>query len=50
MLPALSGMLPDSIEEGIAIQLLTELRAVGKMPTAAGNMPALPSTRDACAT
>jgi hypothetical protein len=43
-------MLPDSIEKGIAIQLLTELvRAVGKMPTAAGNMPALPSTRDACA-
>jgi len=25
MLPALSGMLPDSIEKGIAIQLLTEL-------------------------
>jgi hypothetical protein len=25
MLPALSGVLPDSIEKGIAIQLLTEL-------------------------
>jgi len=25
MLPALAGMLPDSIEKGIAIQLLTEL-------------------------
>jgi len=25
MLPALSGMLPDSIEKGTAIQLLTEL-------------------------
>jgi hypothetical protein len=50
MLPALSGMLPDSFQAKLiqvsgaefATGCMDTYRAAGKMPAAAGIMPALP--------
>jgi len=46
MLPALSGILPDSMQRRTACNMKTP----GNMPAAAGRMPALPNYYESAAT
>jgi hypothetical protein len=50
MLPAVSGILPDSMQRHTACNMKTPRNGTGNMPAAAGRMPALPNYYESAST